>query len=308
MEPPVLDLKHVRKVYKGKVEALQGIALQVPPGSVFGLLGPNGAGKSTLVKILTTIIRATECEGDMLGQPIGHKPSLQKVGYLPEHARFPDYLTGRQVVEYSAGMAGFTARQASSRVEALLELVGMRDWAQRKVRSYSKGMKQRVGIAQALVNDPKLLFLDEPTDGVDPEGRREIREIVKRMREEGRTVFINTHLLSELEQVADRVAILAKGALVREGDLEELTKSKEEYEIVLASPLSDELVYRLETLSAVVANGHILFKGGDPKQLQPVIDFLRHHEVVIQSIQRNRLSLEELFLEVVEQSRNEEPT
>ena len=127
MESPALDLKHVRKVYKGKIEALQGIALQVPRGSVFGLLGPNGAGKSTLVKILTTIIRPTKCEGEMLGQPIGHKPTLQKVGYLPEHARFPDYLTGRQVVEYSAGMAGISVRQASSRVDALLELVGMKD-------------------------------------------------------------------------------------------------------------------------------------------------------------------------------------
>jgi ABC-2 type transport system ATP-binding protein len=250
MENAALDLAHVRKVYKGRIEALRGIALQVPAGSIFGLLGPNGAGKSTLVKILTTVIRSTRCEGTMLGYPVGHKPTLRRIGYLPEHARFPEYLTGRQVIEYSAGLSGFSPRHVRARIDELLALVGMKDWGHRKMATYSKGMKQRIGMAQALVSNPELLFLDEPTDGVDPEGRREIRQIIARMREEGRTVFINTHLLSELEQVADRVAILAQGQVVRQGLLQDLTQARQEYEIVTGAEIAAQLRTGLEEMGA----------------------------------------------------------
>ncbi len=305
MEPPVLDLRHVRKIYKGRVEALRGIALEVPKGSVFGLLGPNGAGKSTLVKILTTVIRPTKCEGTMLGHPVGHKPTLRRIGYLPENARFPGYLSGRQVVEYSAGLAGIPSRRARPRVDELLELVGMKDWAQRKVRTYSKGMKQRVGLAQALVNDPELLFLDEPTDGVDPEGRREIRIIIDEMRSEGRTIFVNTHLLSELEQVADRVAILSKGEVVRAGDLMELTKARQEFEIVVASEIGEELAAALREKGATTEARTVLSRGANPEVVQPLIDLLRARGAIIQSIQPKRMSLEELFLEAVEEARAE---
>lgn len=305
MESPVLDLTHVRKVYRGRVEALRGIALQVPRGSVFGLLGPNGAGKSTLVKILTTVIRPTSCEGTMLGHPVGHKPTLGRVGYLPENVLFPGYLTGRQVVEYAAGLAGISVRQARSRVDELLEMVGMKDWRQRRVRTYSKGMKQRVGLAQALINDPDLLFLDEPTDGVDPEGRREIRGIIDRMRAEGRTVFLNTHLLSELEQVADRVAILSRGEVVEAGPLEELTRNRRGFEIVVASDIGDELAAALRQAGAVVESRTVSREGAKAEGVQALIDLLRGQGAIIQSIQPKRLSLEELFLEAVEQSRTE---
>src|SRR5436190_3963271 len=200
-----LDLTHVSKTYKGRVRALQGIAMQVRRGEVFGLLGPNGAGKSTLVKIMMTVIRPTQARGTMLGRPIGHKPTLGRVGYLPEHHRFPEYLTGAQVLDFYGALAKVPRKERRQRSAKLLDMVGMTAWGTKRVRGYSKGMRQRVGIAQALMNDPDLVVLDEPTDGVDPVGRRDIRAICSQLRDEGRTVFINSHLLSELEMVCDRV-------------------------------------------------------------------------------------------------------
>ncbi|MCK6476890.1 MAG: ABC transporter ATP-binding protein [Phycisphaerales bacterium] len=208
MTSAAIDLSHVSKTYGRKVRALRDIAMHVARGEIFGLLGPNGAGKSTLVKILMTVIRPSRADGTMLGGRIGDKSVLRRVGYLPEHHRFPEYLTGRQVIEFYGAMAEVPRRERRRRSVELLELVGMKEWGDTKVKGYSKGMRQRVGIAQALVNDPELVVLDEPTDGVDPVGRRDIRAILSRLREQGRTVFLNSHLLSELEMVCDRVAIL----------------------------------------------------------------------------------------------------
>jgi ABC-2 type transport system ATP-binding protein len=238
---PAIDLHEVAKTYRGRfgrggVRALRGISMRVERGEIFGLLGPNGAGKSTLVKILMTVIRPTRCRGTMLGRPVGQKAALARVGYLPEHHRFADYLTGAQVIDFYGAMNGVDRRTRRARTGALLELVGMSAWAAKRVRSYSKGMRQRIGIAQALVNDPELVLLDEPTDGVDPVGRRDIRAICQRMKDEGRTVFINSHLLSELEMVCDRVAILVKGIVAQQGTLDELTVNQQQYIIELAMP------------------------------------------------------------------------
>ncbi|MCA9311490.1 MAG: ABC transporter ATP-binding protein, partial [Phycisphaerales bacterium] len=199
-----LELRDVSKVYRGRVHALRGIDLEVGRGEVFGLLGPNGAGKSTLIKILMTVIRPTTCSGHMLGRAIGSKSTLKRVGYLPENHKFPAYLTGRQALDFYGAMSCVPRGERRRRADELLELVGMADWAGSKIGGYSKGMRQRIGIAQALINDPELVLLDEPTDGVDPGGRRDIRAILSHMRSEGRTVFINSHILSELEQVCDR--------------------------------------------------------------------------------------------------------
>jgi ABC-2 type transport system ATP-binding protein len=229
----------VDKVYRGGVHALRGVDLNVHPGEVFGLLGPNGAGKSTLIKILMTVIRPSRCKGHMLDKPIGHKPTLGHIGYLPEHHSFPGYLTGAQVLDFYGAMAGVHRRERKRRVPELLELVSMKEWAGKKVKGYSKGMRQRVGIAQALMNNPKLVLLDEPTDGVDPVGRRDIRDIVLRLKQEGRAVFLNSHLLSELEMVTDRVAILVKGKVAMQGTIDELTVSKLRYEITLVPPAGE---------------------------------------------------------------------
>lgn len=298
----MIDLSHVRKVYRGRIEALQNVALRVPRGCVFGLLGPNGAGKSTLVKILTTIIKPTACEGSMLGRPVGHKPTLKRVGYLPEHVRFPSYLTGEQVIEYAAGLGGVPVSRTRRGMSRLLERVRMSDWRRRRVSTYSKGMKQRIGIAQALINDPELVFLDEPTDGVDPEGRREIRDLVRELREEGRTVFINTHLLAELEQVADRVAILSKGRLVREGTLEELTAARRHYEVLTEGPVPSDMAGQLAGHGLKIEGDRVALEAASAEAVQPVIDALRARSLVIRSVTEKRLSLEELFLEAVQES------
>ena len=228
-----IDLQDVAKVYRGQVHALQGIEMKVARGQVFGLLGPNGAGKSTLVKIMMTVIRPTRAVGTILGQPVGHKPALARVGYLPENHRFPRYLTGRQILQFFGALARVDKPNLARRTGELLETVGMTAWADKKVASYSKGMMQRIGLAQALVNDPDLVVLDEPTDGVDPVGRRDIRDVLGRLREQGKTVFVNSHLLSELEMICDRVAILVQGKVARQGTIDDLTAKSQRYDIEL---------------------------------------------------------------------------
>lgn len=317
-----IDLSDVAKTYKGKIEALKGISMQVQRGEVFGLLGPNGAGKSTLVKILMTIIKPTRCQGTVLGQAVGSKACLRQVGYLPEHHRFPDYLTGAQVLDFYAAMGEVPRRVRKARIGELLDLVGMGDWGDTKVSKYSKGMRQRVGIAQALMNDPEIVLLDEPTDGVDPVGRRDIRNILAHLKDQGKTVFLNSHLLSELEMVCDRVAILVHGQVAQQGTIDELTAGKERYEIQVArredgadatNTHADDCeslltsVLRRESDRLMTLNGawvecnknEIRVGTTDPRAVQPILDALRSQQVVIRSFKPVRPSLEELFMQAV---------
>lgn len=237
-----LSLHDVAKTYRtglfgrSQVRALRGVEMRVHRGEIFGLLGPNGAGKSTLVKILMTVIRPSSCKGTMLGHPVGHKSSLRRVGYLPEHHRFPEYLTASQVLDYFGALSDVPRADRKKRSGELLDLVGISKWADHKVKGFSKGMRQRLGIANALMMDPELVVLDEPTDGVDPVGRKEIREVLTRLREQGRTIFLNSHLLSELEMVCDRVAIMVQGQVTSQGSIEELTRDSKRYEIEVAPP------------------------------------------------------------------------
>ena len=302
MSDYVLDLSGIRKTYRGGVEALKGIDLQVPRGCIYGLLGPNGAGKSTMVKILTTLIRKSGGEGTMLGKPIGDRSALQKVGLLPEHARFPDYLTGRQVVEFTAGLQNVSAAEMRTRTDSLLELVQMTEAQGRKMKGYSKGMKQRIGIAQALVNDPEIVFLDEPTDGVDPAGRRDFRVLMKRLREEGRTIFINTHILSELEPIVDRVAIISHGELLGEGVLDDLRSERPEYRVEFEGALSATTREAMEKGGLTVSSGLVTMATSKAGDVQPVIDHLRAEGLVVSRVERKTQSLEELFMGFVDQA------
>jgi len=233
----------------------------------------------------------------MLGYPVGHKPTLRQVGYLPEHARFQAYLTGRQVIQYAAGLAG--VRVGSEHLRNLLNMVGMEGASERTLKTYSKGMVQRIGFAQALVNDPQLVFLDEPTDGVDPEGRRVMRELLLKLRSEGRTVFVNSHVLGELEAVCDSVAILKEGSVVRQGVLAELTGKSCRFEIITAGPIGEELADRLRKDGLTVEESRVEVPGGDAKPVQPVLDALRSVGATITGVRRVRQSLEDLFLESV---------
>ncbi len=299
MSDYAIDIQNTWKQYRGKVQALRGVALQVPPGQVFGLLGPNGAGKSTLVKILTSIVRPTRCEGTLLGQRIGHKPTLAQVGYLPEHARFPDYLRGHEVLQYVAGLAGVPTKQARAKAQELVELVGMAEWAQERIGTYSKGMRQRIGLAQALVHDPDLIFLDEPTDGVDPQGRRDMREVLIRLREQGRTVFINSHLLGELEMICDSVAILNQGTVAKQGTIKELTAQSQRIEIDIIGDLPPALLTQYQAQGAQLQGATLTFYQSTVAAIQPVLDDLRQADLHIARVQERRQTLEDLFLSSV---------
>jgi ABC-2 type transport system ATP-binding protein len=265
-------------------------------GEIFGLLGPNGAGKSTLVKILMTVIHATNVSGTMLGKPIGHSKTLEYIGYLPEHHRFPYYLTGKQVLHHYAALTNVSRKDRISRASSFLSRLGLNGWENKKVGSYSKGMLQRLGIAQALMNDPKLLILDEPTDGVDPVGRREIRDLLAELREEGRAIFLNSHLLSELEMVCTRVAIMVRGLVSMQGTIDSLTKDSKRYEILVDSTLPE---WASECCDEVKDN-LLIVRGDDPQKIQPILDRLRASGYSIISVNPVRENLEDLFMRAVE--------
>ena len=320
-----IDLRNVAKIYKGRIHALRGIDMKVSRGEIFGLLGPNGAGKSTLVKIMTTIVRPTHAEGTILSNPIGHKPTLGRVGYLPENHRFPKYLTGRQTVEFFAALCNVNRATRRRRAEELLGLVGMTADADRKLATYSKGMTQRIGLAQAMAAEPDLILLDEPTDGVDPVGRRDIRNILQRLRDQRKTIFINSHLLSELEMICDRVAIIVQGQVARQGTLNELTVTEQRYEVELF-PSDEPMRLRQRIIQALpgvfpaqLGNGPIVssgklqtgqevhlretvlsIPGAEPHHIQELLDALRRGGLIIRRVQQRRPSLEDLFMATVE--------
>lgn len=324
-------MRHAAKTYRRKIHALRDVSLQVARGEIFGLLGPNGAGKSTLVKILMTVIRPSACTGTLLGRPIGDRATLARVGYLPEHLRFPSYLTGRQALDYFGALSKVDGRTRGQRIPALLKLVGMTDWATQPVASYSKGMRQRLGLAVALVASPDLVVLDEPTDGVDPVGRKEIRDVLLALRAEGRTVFVNSHLLGELEMVCDRVAIMNKGQVVRQGTIRGLTEDSRRYEILCKGvPTTPDFDAELARMSASVSRRAAATPSAAPptggpepalnpdetlvslgsseaEAAQPVLDFLRARRVTILSMRPIRQSLEDLFLATLRETGDSGP-
>ncbi len=295
-----INLEEVTKTYAGRVRALDGVAMKVARGEIFGLLGPNGAGKSTLVKIMTTIVRPTTAKGTILGAPIGHRPTLARVGYLPEHHRFPQYLTGLQCVEFFGAMNLMRRADRKRRAAEMLDAVGMGAWGDRRVGTYSKGMQQRTGLAAALVNDPQLVILDEPTDGVDPVGRREIRDLLLRLRAEGRTVFLNSHLLGEVELVCDRVAIMLKGRVEKQGSLAELTQESRRWRLTIEGAAPAWTADRGATSTAVERGRSVLeFRTEDLAEVQGFIDRLRAEGVTIVGLAETRESLEDLFMRLV---------
>jgi len=213
--------------------ALKDLDLAVEEGEIFGLLGPNGAGKTTALKILMGIIFATRGSARILGRPLGDKWAKARLGFLPENPYFYDYLTGREFLKYYGQLYGIAHSERAKRADALLERVGLRDAANLPLKGYSKGMLQRVGLAQALLNDPRVVILDEPQSGLDPLGRKEVRDLILQLREEGKTVFFSSHILTDAEMVCDRVAILYSGELKNIGKLSDLLSTRiKEYEIV----------------------------------------------------------------------------
>jgi ABC-2 type transport system ATP-binding protein len=237
--PPVVLISELRKVYRTgfwlnqKVVSLKNCSLTVYKGETFGLLGPNGAGKTTLLKLLLGIILPTSGRGLLFGQPLGDRHVKERIGYLSENPYLYEYLTGWEFLQFAAGLFQISPSLQRQRIPQLLELVGLSlaDARKKQMRRYSKGMLQRVGMAQALINDPELIFLDEPMSGLDPVGRYQMREIILSLKAAGKTIFFNSHILSEVEQICDRVAILSQGELICSGSLSELLGSDNTYHI-----------------------------------------------------------------------------
>lgn len=287
--------------FKPPVDAVNELDLKVEPGRVYGLLGPNGAGKTTTIKMLLGLARPTSGSGKMLGLDIRQRACRREVGYLPENQQFPRYMTAFVALENFGGLAGMSRPERRKRCDGALAEVGLSDWKHVSVAKFSKGMKQRLGLALAMFHDPKLLILDEPTDGVDPQGRKDIRHIIERKKNEGKTVLINSHILQEVELVADEVTILNKGNVAHQGNVAQLTGDSARYRLRVAE-MPAESRKRLDFLSDdPEAPDHFFFKASDEAALDRCVDRLRAEKVSIRALIPTRKTLEDVFLEIVHQ-------
>jgi ABC-2 type transport system ATP-binding protein len=282
-----------------KVESLKECTLQVYRGETFGLLGLNGAGKTTLLKTLLGIVRPTSGKGKLLGKPLGDRSIKQKIGYLPENPYFYDFLTGWELLEYTAGLFEIPRSIQKQRIPELLDLVGLdRSSARKKqLRQYSKGMVQRVGMAQALINDPELVFLDEPMSGLDPLGRKQMRDIIISLGNAGKTVFFNSHVLTEVEQICNRVGILAQGELICCGTLDELLTNRDRYYYVSGRGGNMDVLGRW--LKYVTCHEDLWYGQiqGEPQEFMATLRLLNAELI---SLKQGRASLEEFFMEQME--------
>lgn len=303
---PVITINNIRKEFssknfsKNRIVALDGVSFDVGEGEIFGLLGPNGAGKTTLVKILLGITYPTSGSGKLFDKDLNDVAIKARMGYLPENHSFPNYFTGEQVLNYYGRLSGMNPDELKRKTDEYLNLVGMSEWRKIKIRKYSKGMMQRIGLAQAMINNPDLIFLDEPTDGVDPIGRKEIRDVLLTLKSQGKTIFLNSHLLSEIEMICDRVAILNKGVLVKEGRVEDIT-STDSFSFI-TSDLNDE-VYNsllLNYKAVIQSRTSFLVPANNLDEVNLVIDYLRSNKILIQSVSKEKITLESKFINLIE--------
>lgn len=297
----IIETDNLTKMYGGKVGCSE-ICLTVGEGQIFGFLGPNGAGKSTLVKILVGLLFPSSGNARILGKPLGDRSVRRKIGFLPENFRYQDWLTGFELLSFHGSLYGLSGAEKAARIPEVLDRVGLGDKGWQKVGSYSKGMQQRVGLACALLPDPDLIFLDEPTSALDPLGRREVREIMLELRNKGKTIFLNSHLLSEVEMICDRVAIINKGSIVKEGAMGNLLAGAVEVDMVVEG-ISQKMLDELSALSiSLKVEGSII-----RICLKETEDIPLVAEVVVNSggrlfsLNTRHNSLEDLFVELVKE-------
>ena len=279
MSKPPVEIEHLTKVFKipmrrERVVAVRDLSIKVQPGEVYGLLGPNGSGKSTTLKIVLGLVSPTRGKTKVFGEDSALVRSRKDVGFLPENPYFYKFLSGAETVRFFGKLSGLGGAALRKRVDELLDLVGLTEAAGRRVRSYSKGMLQRVGLAQALVQDPGLLVLDEPTAGVDPVGSREIRDLILALKARGKTILLCSHLLSQVQEICDRVGILARGQLVREGRVEDLLAVRDRTEFVVEQ--------------------------GSPEKVAALREAAEKLGLKVVSSGRAQTTLENLFLEAIE--------
>jgi len=284
---------------------LHGVSFDVRAGEIFGFVGPNGAGKTTTLKVLMGLIRATSGSASILGHDVSESQYRNHIGFLPENPYFYTYLTARETLEFYARLSGVTGARRRERVEMLLEWVGLEHAADARLRTYSKGMLQRVGLAQALVHDPEVVFLDEPMSGLDPIGRKEIRDIILRLREDGKTVFMNTHILTDVETVCDRVAIIVKGAIRYEGRIEHFIPDDEMMTDVVLKNITTETASRIEEGLDLELHGlgERIEVRVHEKLVEPLLRRVLDFGGQVVSVTPHRETLESLFLHTIEESR-----
>jgi ABC-2 type transport system ATP-binding protein len=294
----VIETRGLRKQFGEKI-AVAELSLSVRRGEVFGFLGPNGAGKTTALKMLLGLVAPTAGAGTVLGAPLGDRETRGRIGFLPEHFRFHDWLTGRELLRFHGRLYGMRGPRLEARIDALLEREHLLDAAERALRGYSKGMLQRVGLAQAMLNEPDLVFLDEPTSGLDPLGRLLVRDVIAELRRQGTAVFLNSHLLGEVEVTCDRVAFIKQGRTVRELALAEHPGGLE-VELRL-DPASPEVLEGLARFGRGLAHrdGALRLRVEDEETLPALARWLVERGVKLYEMRASRKSLETLFLELM---------
>jgi len=303
---PAIEVKHLTKVFRSgflmqEKKALTDLNLTVESGTAFAFLGPNGAGKTTAIKLLTGLIHPTSGEGFIFGKSISDTSIKKKIGFLPESPYFYDYLTGLEFLQFSGELFGITRKVLGYKIEALIELVQLQGAENIQLRRYSKGMLQRIGLAQSLINDPDLVILDEPMSGLDPIGRKEVRDIIIRLKEEGKTVFFSTHVLSDAEMICDQAGIIVNGQLRSVGLLETLLNPKVKSIEVTLKGISQEKVQTLKSIADSIRTGdHThLVTIRDEAHLSKLIDWTLKETGEIVSIIPRKETLEDIFLDEI---------
>jgi ABC-2 type transport system ATP-binding protein len=281
-----------------KKKILKGISLEVGQGEIFGYLGPNGAGKTTTIKCLLGLIFPERGEISILGQPYLSLSAKERIGFLPENPYFYDYLTASEFLEFYSQLFQINKTEREDRIQDLLRIVGLEKSAHLQLRKFSRGMLQRIGLAQALLNEPSIVFLDEPLGGLDPLGRKEIRDIIIRLRDEGKTVFLSSHILQDIEMICDRVAIIVNGEIINSGRLQDLVSEKIHFTEVILSGLMGEQLRDLSE-SLVSSGDKIFLKITDESKLEEVLQLVHSQKGKIHSLIPRTETLEDLFVEMV---------
>ncbi len=303
MHPTVIKTENLTKVFKigfrgRRVTALRNLNLEVKEGEIFGFLGPNGAGKTTTIKMLIGLIYPTNGKAWILGRELGDVEIKKRIGFLPEQPYFYDYLSSKEFLKFYGQLFGLERDELKERIDTLLTMVGLKDAADLQLRKFSKGMLQRIGIAQALINHPDLIILDEPMSGLDPIGRKEIRDLILRLKEEGKTIFFSTHIIPDVEMVCDRVGILMKGELVNVGKPTEIIDAKIKYIEIIVSDINQEILIHGKAMGFTICEtgGQVSIKLPDENQLDFMLEMIRSGKGRIVSVVPQRETLEEFFL------------
>ncbi|PSL36318.1 ABC-2 type transport system ATP-binding protein [Planomicrobium soli] len=301
----VIETNSLTKTYDGK-GGISDVTLSIEEGIVYGFLGPNGSGKSTFVRTLLGLLVPTSGEGFILGEPIGTTKSREQVGYLPELFRYPNWMTGKQLLESHADLCKIPARQQNKRIQEVVDLVGMTGREKGKISGFSKGMSQRIGIACAILNDPKVIFLDEPTSALDPIGRKDVRDLMAYLRDQGKTVFLNSHLLHEVESLCNYVSIVHQGEMIAQGPWRELMMTEARVEIVTAGSIAapfPAFVTSYQKGKEQEGRMRWVLELENETDIPKILHYLSSKQIDVFEVKPNTPHLEDVFLHWVNQKK-----